>query len=77
MQQIDGITFYTTPEVAQKLGVNILTVRRWIESGRLTASRIGRSGPNQSQPNRNLRNITQAEMLHLAGADLSSALFFH
>ncbi|MFN9109344.1 MAG: helix-turn-helix domain-containing protein, partial [Bacteroidota bacterium] len=30
------------PEVAQKLGVNILTVRRWIDSGRLTASRIGR-----------------------------------
>jgi excisionase family DNA binding protein len=42
MQQIDGITFYTIPEVAQKLGVNILTVRRWIDSGRLTASRIGR-----------------------------------
>lgn len=33
--------FYTLTQTAQKLGVNRLTVRRWIKAGQLEAQRIG------------------------------------
>ncbi len=42
MQIIEGITFYTINEVSQRLKVNHLTVRRWIDSVKLPAQRIGR-----------------------------------
>ncbi len=32
---------YTLTESADKLGVNRLTIRRWIKSGKLEAERIG------------------------------------
>jgi excisionase family DNA binding protein len=34
----------TVPEVAAKLAVSPVTVRRWIQSGELEALRLGRSG---------------------------------
>ena len=33
--------FYTLTEAATLLGVNRLTVRRWIDSGRLESQRVG------------------------------------
>jgi excisionase family DNA binding protein len=42
MITIEGIKFYTIQEVSEKLSVHPLTVRRWIDTGRLTAKRIGR-----------------------------------
>jgi excisionase family DNA binding protein len=42
MITIEGIKFYTIQEVSEKLSVHPLTVRRWIDTGRLTAQRIGR-----------------------------------
>lgn len=35
--------FLTTQEIAEKLKVNILTIRRWIGSGKLPAFRIGKA----------------------------------
>lgn len=39
---IEGIKFYTIPEVAQVLRVTPQTVRAWIKQGKLKAQRIGR-----------------------------------
>ena len=39
---IEGITFYTIPEVAQALRVTPQTIRAWIKTGRLRSQRIGR-----------------------------------
>lgn len=33
--------FYTLTEAANLLGVNRITIRRWVQSGKLTAQRIG------------------------------------
>lgn len=35
--------FYSIAEVAERLGVNARTVRRWIGDGRLVVHRFGRS----------------------------------
>ena len=35
--------YYTTEEIAKLLNVAVLTVRRWILSGKLSAYKIGRS----------------------------------
>lgn len=40
--------FLTVPEVADLLRVTPMTVRRWIKSGRLPASQIGRDYRIQS-----------------------------
>ena len=34
--------FYTKAEVVEKLGVNQLTVWRWIKEGKLSVQRVGR-----------------------------------
>lgn len=39
---IEGIKFYTIPEVADTLRVTPQTVRAWIKQGRLKGQRIGR-----------------------------------
>lgn len=40
--KIQGITFYTIPEVATALQVTPQTIRAWIKQGRLGSLRIGR-----------------------------------
>lgn len=40
--EIEGIKFYTVPEVAKAFHVTTNTVRTWIKSGRLKSQRIGR-----------------------------------
>ena len=39
---IEGITFYTIPEVAEALHITPQTVRVYIKQGRLASQRIGR-----------------------------------
>jgi excisionase family DNA binding protein len=39
---IEGIKFYTIPEMAELLHVNHLTIRNWIKKGRIRSQRIGR-----------------------------------
>lgn len=39
---IEGVKFYTIPEVAAALKVTAQTVRAYIKQGRLKAQRIGR-----------------------------------
>ena len=39
---IEGITFYTIPEVAEALHITPQTVRVYIKQGRLQSQRIGR-----------------------------------
>jgi len=39
---IEGITFYTIPEVAENLKVTPQTVRAYIKKGRIKSQRIGR-----------------------------------
>ena len=39
---IEGIKFYTIPEVAEALHVTPQTVRNWIKSGKIKSQRIGR-----------------------------------
>ena len=39
---IEGIKFYTIPEVAEALHVTPQTVRNWIRSGKIKSQRIGR-----------------------------------
>ena len=39
---IEGIKFYTIPEVAQALNVTAQTVRAYIKQGKLKSQRIGR-----------------------------------
>ncbi len=39
---IEGIKFYTIPEVAEALQVTPQTVRNWIKSGKIKSQRIGR-----------------------------------
>lgn len=39
---IEGIKFYTIPEVAEVLLVTAQTVRAWIKQGKLKSQRIGR-----------------------------------
>lgn len=39
---IEGIKFYTIPEVAEALLVTAPTVRNWIKQGKLKSQRIGR-----------------------------------
>jgi len=34
--------FYTTQELADKLGVNVMTIYRYIKAGRLKAHKIGK-----------------------------------
>jgi excisionase family DNA binding protein len=34
--------FYTAKDLAQKLGMNVMTVYRYIKAGRLTAYKIGK-----------------------------------
>ena len=41
--EFDGITFYTTKEVAGKLNVSTETVRTYIKRSELKAKRIGNS----------------------------------
>jgi len=36
-------TIYTAEQVAEKLQVSLITVRRYIKSGKLQASKIGRN----------------------------------
>jgi len=36
-------TIYTTEQVAKKLQVSLITVRRYIKSGKLPASKVGRN----------------------------------
>lgn len=40
--KIEGIQFYTIPEVAQALQVTPQTIRAYIKKGRLKSTRIGR-----------------------------------
>ena len=40
---IEGIKFYTIPEVAEALDVTPQTVRSYVKQGRMTAQRIGKS----------------------------------
>jgi excisionase family DNA binding protein len=54
---IEGIKFYTIPEVAEALRVTPQTIRAWIKTGRLKAKRIGR--PILITEN-NLREFLQA-----------------
>ena len=39
---IEGIKFYTIPEVAEALKVTSQTVRAWIKQGKIKSQRIGR-----------------------------------
>lgn len=39
---IEGIKFYTIPEVAKALKVTPQTIRAWIKQGKLKSQRIGR-----------------------------------
>jgi len=39
---IEGIKFYTIPEVAQALNVTAQTVRAYIKQGKIKSQRIGR-----------------------------------
>ena len=54
---IEGIKFYTVPEVAEVLQVTPQTVRAYIKQGRLKSQRIGR--PILITEN-NLREFLQA-----------------
>jgi excisionase family DNA binding protein len=40
---IEGETVYTLKEVAEGLGVHYQTIKTWVASGKIKASRIGRS----------------------------------
>ena len=39
---IEGIKFYTIPEVAEALRVTPQTIRAWIKKGKIKSQRIGR-----------------------------------
>ena len=39
---IEGIKFYTIPEVAEALRVTPQTIRAWIKQGKIKSQRIGR-----------------------------------
>ena len=39
---IEGIKFYTIPEVAEALRVTPQTIRAWIKQGKVKSQRIGR-----------------------------------
>jgi len=39
---IEGIKFYTIPEVAEALNVTPQTIRAWIKQGKIKSQRIGR-----------------------------------
>lgn len=54
---IEGIKFYTIPEVAQALQVTPQTIRAYLKQGRLKGTRIGR--PILITEN-NLREFLQA-----------------
>lgn len=41
--EIEGIMFYTTQEIAKKLGITIQTVRDYIKKGKLKGQRVGKS----------------------------------
>lgn len=41
--EIEGVVFYTTIEIAKKLGITIQTVRDYIKKDRLKGQRIGKS----------------------------------
>lgn len=41
--EIDGVTFYPTKEVAEKLNVSTETVRSYIKRGELKGKRVGSS----------------------------------
>jgi len=40
---IQGTVFYTLPELSERLGIGILTLRKYVRGGRLKAKRIGKS----------------------------------
>jgi excisionase family DNA binding protein len=40
-KQVGDITLYSLPELAEKLDVHVVTLRRHIKSGKLKATRIG------------------------------------
>jgi len=40
--EIEGIKFYTIPEVAEALKITPQTVRRYLKAGKLKGQRIGR-----------------------------------
>ena len=40
--EIEGIKFYTVPEVADALKVTPQTIRTWIKQGKLKSQRIGK-----------------------------------
>lgn len=39
---IEGIKFYTIPEIAEALKVTPQTIRAWIKQGKIKSQRIGR-----------------------------------
>lgn len=41
--EIEGIIFYTTQEVAKKLGITMQTVRDYIKKDKLKGQRVGKS----------------------------------
>ena len=43
MQIIEGDKYYTIPEVAEKIGVHIQSVRRWIKQEKLKAVKVSRN----------------------------------
>ena len=40
--KIEGVTLYTIPEAAEKLGVSQNTIRAYIKSGKLKGHKVGR-----------------------------------
>ncbi len=42
IKEVAGVRIYGTEDIAQELGVSVLTVRAWIRAGRIRATKIGR-----------------------------------
>jgi excisionase family DNA binding protein len=55
------VQLLTTEQVARHLSVNVTTVRRWIDEGRLPATKLGRA--YRVHP-RDLRAVLRANMRH-------------
>lgn len=43
MIEVLGMNYYSVPEIAEKLKLHLVTVRKYITSGRIPAKKIGRS----------------------------------
>jgi len=41
MLTLNGTTYYTTAEIAKKIGVHKLTINRWVKEGRLIPHKFG------------------------------------